>query len=161
MKKVSLQCPEGHWLFACFFLFFYFYTYHCWKNFHHNNHCIFYIWFLGFAGYFDATLYKDVHLGIEPSTATPNMFSWYDIQSSLFLCPSNKVEVHNEFTRSDMFVWVFHVFGMYNGLWVYLDPTKFQLPEKKASYLFVLDWKLHIMVYLLNTGLSSHRSCWI
>lgn len=32
---------------------------------------------LGFAGYFDATLYKDVHLGIEPSTATPNMFSWY------------------------------------------------------------------------------------
>ncbi|OMO61939.1 Protein arginine N-methyltransferase PRMT5 [Corchorus capsularis] len=30
----------------------------------------------GFAGYFDATLYKDVHLGIEPSTATPNMFSW-------------------------------------------------------------------------------------
>jgi len=32
---------------------------------------------IGFAGYFDATLYKDVHLGIEPSTATPNMFSWY------------------------------------------------------------------------------------
>ncbi|KAH9798421.1 protein arginine N-methyltransferase 1.5 [Citrus sinensis] len=29
----------------------------------------------GFAGYFDAMLYKDVHLGIEPSTATPNMFS--------------------------------------------------------------------------------------
>ncbi|KAJ4826142.1 Protein arginine N-methyltransferase 1.5 [Turnera subulata] len=33
----------------------------------------------GFAGYFDATLYKDVHLGIEPSTATPNMFSWFSI----------------------------------------------------------------------------------
>lgn len=31
---------------------------------------------VGFAGYFDAVLYKDVHLGIEPSTATPNMFSW-------------------------------------------------------------------------------------
>ncbi|GKA22946.1 protein arginine N-methyltransferase 1.5 [Tanacetum coccineum] len=30
----------------------------------------------GFAGYFDAVLYKDVHLGIEPTTATPNMFSW-------------------------------------------------------------------------------------
>ncbi|KAL6011743.1 Protein arginine N-methyltransferase 5 [Asimina triloba] len=30
----------------------------------------------GFAGYFDATLYKDVHLGIEPTSATPNMFSW-------------------------------------------------------------------------------------
>ncbi|KAJ4958360.1 hypothetical protein NE237_025471 [Protea cynaroides] len=33
----------------------------------------------GFAGYFDATLYKDVHLGIEPSMATPNMFSWFAI----------------------------------------------------------------------------------
>ncbi|KAJ3696287.1 hypothetical protein LUZ60_001664 [Juncus effusus] len=33
----------------------------------------------GFAGYFDAVLYKDVHLGIEPSTATPNMFSWFPI----------------------------------------------------------------------------------
>ncbi|KAJ6811382.1 protein arginine N-methyltransferase 5 isoform X1 [Iris pallida] len=33
----------------------------------------------GFAGYFDATLYKDVHLGIEPTTATPNMFSWFPI----------------------------------------------------------------------------------
>ncbi|KAI5586964.1 hypothetical protein BDE02_06G246900 [Populus trichocarpa] len=31
----------------------------------------------GFAGHFDAKLYKDVHLGIEPSTATPNMFSWF------------------------------------------------------------------------------------
>ncbi|XP_031504319.1 protein arginine N-methyltransferase 5 [Nymphaea colorata] len=33
----------------------------------------------GFAGYFDATLYKDVHLGIEPTMATPNMFSWFAI----------------------------------------------------------------------------------
>lgn len=32
--------------------------------------------FVGFAGYFNAVLYEDVHLGIEPSTATPNMFSW-------------------------------------------------------------------------------------
>ncbi|MCH80029.1 protein arginine N-methyltransferase 1.5-like, partial [Trifolium medium] len=30
----------------------------------------------GFAGYFDATLYKDVHLGTEPSKATPDVFSW-------------------------------------------------------------------------------------
>ncbi|XP_057813500.2 protein arginine N-methyltransferase 1.5 isoform X1 [Cryptomeria japonica] len=33
----------------------------------------------GFAGYFDSTLYKDIHLGIEPSTATPDMFSWFAI----------------------------------------------------------------------------------
>jgi hypothetical protein len=32
---------------------------------------------IGFAGYFDATLYKDVHLGTEPSKATPDLFSWY------------------------------------------------------------------------------------
>lgn len=46
-------------------------------------------WFTGFAGYFDATLYKDVHLGIEPSTATPNMFSWYDIWFSFNLFARN------------------------------------------------------------------------
>lgn len=33
----------------------------------------------GFAGYFNSVLYKDIHLGIEPSTATPNMFSWFAI----------------------------------------------------------------------------------
>ncbi|KAL9275973.1 arginine N-methyltransferase 5-like protein [Drosera capensis] len=31
----------------------------------------------GFAGYFDAKLYKDVHLGMEPTMATPNMFPIY------------------------------------------------------------------------------------
>jgi protein arginine N-methyltransferase 5 len=33
----------------------------------------------GFAGYFDAQLYKDVHLSIFPPTHTPNMFSWFPI----------------------------------------------------------------------------------
>lgn len=33
----------------------------------------------GFAGYFDAQLYKDVHLSIHPPTHTPNMFSWFPI----------------------------------------------------------------------------------
>lgn len=33
----------------------------------------------GLAGYFDAQLYKDVHLSILPSTHTPNMFSWFPI----------------------------------------------------------------------------------
>ena len=33
----------------------------------------------GFAGYFDAELYKDVHLSIFPPTHTPNMFSWFPI----------------------------------------------------------------------------------
>ncbi|PIA44062.1 hypothetical protein AQUCO_01800245v1 [Aquilegia coerulea] len=52
----------------------------------------------GFAGYFDATLYKDVHLGIEPSTATPNMFSWFAIffplRTPVCLQPGSPLEVH-------------------------------------------------------------------
>ncbi|CAN1246563.1 Protein arginine N-methyltransferase 1.5 [Linum grandiflorum] len=52
----------------------------------------------GFAGYFDAVLYKDVHLGIEPSTATPNMFSWFAIffplRSPLCIKPGSSLEVH-------------------------------------------------------------------
>ncbi|XP_061346203.1 protein arginine N-methyltransferase 1.5-like [Gastrolobium bilobum] len=52
----------------------------------------------GFAGYFDATLYKDVHLGIEPSTATPNMFSWFAIffplRTPICVDPGSKLEVH-------------------------------------------------------------------
>lgn len=38
---------------------------------------LFYILIVGFAGYFDATLYKDMHLGNEPSRATPGVFTWY------------------------------------------------------------------------------------
>lgn len=33
----------------------------------------------GFAGYFDAQLYKGVHLSTVPGTATLNMFSWFPI----------------------------------------------------------------------------------
>ncbi|KAM1177603.1 hypothetical protein ACFX13_017333 [Malus domestica] len=52
----------------------------------------------GFAGYFDATLYKEVHLGIEPSTSTPNMFSWFPIffplRTPITLSPGASLEVH-------------------------------------------------------------------
>ncbi|KAJ4707623.1 Protein arginine N-methyltransferase [Melia azedarach] len=52
----------------------------------------------GFTGYFDATLYKDVHLGIEPSTATPNMFSWFAIffplRKPVCIQPGSTLEVH-------------------------------------------------------------------
>ncbi|GMQ02526.1 hypothetical protein CsSME_00048712 [Camellia sinensis var. sinensis] len=52
----------------------------------------------GFAGYFDATLYKDVHLGIEPSTATPNMFSWFPIffplRTPVQVPPGSPLEFH-------------------------------------------------------------------
>ncbi|KAK2446129.1 protein arginine N-methyltransferase 1.5 [Trifolium repens] len=52
----------------------------------------------GFAGYFDAVLYKDVHLGIEPSTATPNMFSWFSIffplRTPICVKPGSTLEVN-------------------------------------------------------------------
>ncbi|XP_031374612.1 protein arginine N-methyltransferase 1.5 isoform X2 [Punica granatum] len=52
----------------------------------------------GFAGYFDAKLYKDVHLSIEPSTATPNMFSWFPIffplRKPICVKPGLPLEVH-------------------------------------------------------------------
>ncbi|KAL9259330.1 arginine N-methyltransferase 1.5-like protein [Drosera capensis] len=52
----------------------------------------------GFAGYFDATLYKDVHLGMEPTMATPNMFSWFPIyfplRSPVHVQGGQTLEVH-------------------------------------------------------------------
>jgi protein arginine N-methyltransferase 5 len=33
----------------------------------------------GFSGYFDATLFDDVHVSIEPSTHSPDMFSWFPL----------------------------------------------------------------------------------
>uniref|UniRef100_A0A0E0N9K8 Protein arginine N-methyltransferase n=1 Tax=Oryza rufipogon TaxID=4529 RepID=A0A0E0N9K8_ORYRU len=52
----------------------------------------------GFAGYFDAVLYKDVHLGIEPNTATPNMFSWFPIffplRKPIYIPSKTPIEVH-------------------------------------------------------------------
>lgn len=52
----------------------------------------------GFAGYFDSTLYKDIHLGIEPSTATPNMFSWFAIyfplRQPIYVPVGSVMEVH-------------------------------------------------------------------
>ncbi|CAM8967572.1 unnamed protein product [Rhodiola kirilowii] len=52
----------------------------------------------GFAGYFDSVLYKDVHLGIEPSMPTSNMFSWFPIffplRTPLLIPPGSRLEVH-------------------------------------------------------------------
>ncbi|XP_062224110.1 protein arginine N-methyltransferase 5-like isoform X3 [Phragmites australis] len=52
----------------------------------------------GFAGYFDSILYKDVHLGIEPNTATPNMFSWFPIffplRKPIYVRSGSPMEVH-------------------------------------------------------------------
>jgi protein arginine N-methyltransferase 5 len=33
----------------------------------------------GFAGYFDCTLFGDVHISINPETHSPGMFSWFPI----------------------------------------------------------------------------------
>ncbi|XP_010526290.1 PREDICTED: protein arginine N-methyltransferase 1.5 [Tarenaya hassleriana] len=63
----------------------------------------------GFAGYFDAVLYKDVHLGIEPSTATPNMFSWFPIffplRKPVYVQPDSPIQVHFWRCRGSTKVW--------------------------------------------------------
>mmetsp|Transcript_2186 Transcript_2186/g.5170 ORF Transcript_2186/g.5170 Transcript_2186/m.5170 type:complete len:276 (-) Transcript_2186:212-1039(-) len=52
----------------------------------------------GFAGYFDAKLYGDVHLSTHPPTHTPNMFSWFPIffpmRSPMRVPPAADVEIH-------------------------------------------------------------------
>ncbi|KAK7320731.1 hypothetical protein VNO77_30468 [Canavalia gladiata] len=51
-----------------------------------------------FAGYFDATLYKDVHIGTEPSTATPEVFTWrpmfFPLRTPLCMHRGSILEVH-------------------------------------------------------------------
>lgn len=52
----------------------------------------------GFAGYFNAILYKDIHISIEPSTFSTGMFSWYPayipIKSSITLKKDEQLKVH-------------------------------------------------------------------
>lgn len=52
----------------------------------------------GFAGYFNAVLYKDIDISIEPSTFSTGMFSWYPayipIKSSVTLKKDEQLKVH-------------------------------------------------------------------
>lgn len=52
----------------------------------------------GFAGYFSAVLYKDIHISIEPSTFSTGMFSWYPayipIKSSMKLKKDEQLKLH-------------------------------------------------------------------
>eukprot|EP00271_Cylindrocystis_brebissonii_P015961 TRINITY_DN39061_c0_g1_i1.p1 TRINITY_DN39061_c0_g1~~TRINITY_DN39061_c0_g1_i1.p1 ORF type:complete len:675 (-),score=92.30 TRINITY_DN39061_c0_g1_i1:75-2099(-) len=63
----------------------------------------------GFGGFFDACLYGDVRLGIEPSTATPNMFSWFPIffplRHPLYVPLGAQVECHFWRCTSPTKVW--------------------------------------------------------
>ncbi|XP_015174436.1 PREDICTED: protein arginine N-methyltransferase 5 [Polistes dominula] len=45
------------------------------KTFNVKQNCILH----GFSGYFEAVLYNDINLSIEPSTHSPGMFSWFPI----------------------------------------------------------------------------------
>lgn len=52
----------------------------------------------GLAGYFEATLYKDVVMGIHPTTHSPGMFSWFPlffpISSPIHATPGSQLDVH-------------------------------------------------------------------
>lgn len=45
------------------------------KIFHVEQNCVLH----GFSGYFTAVLYENIVLSIEPSTYSPDMFSWFPI----------------------------------------------------------------------------------
>ncbi|KAL0687219.1 hypothetical protein Bca4012_086896 [Brassica carinata] len=99
----------------------------------------------GFAGYFDSVLYKDVHLGTEPTTATPNMFSWSWISSQSFFLLRKPVEVHPD---SPLEVHFWRCCG-------------------SSKVLFVAAWTVTTLVrnrflsrfsYSLFTGLQKQRS---
>ncbi len=51
----------------------------------------------GFIGYFDSKLYKDVHISINPPTASEGMFSWFSmffpIKTPIYLHKGETVEV--------------------------------------------------------------------
>eukprot|EP01121_Diplochlamys_sp_Union-15-3_P004431 TRINITY_DN1457_c0_g1_i1.p1 TRINITY_DN1457_c0_g1~~TRINITY_DN1457_c0_g1_i1.p1 ORF type:complete len:617 (+),score=84.84 TRINITY_DN1457_c0_g1_i1:91-1941(+) len=63
----------------------------------------------GFAGYFDATLYEDVHISIYPPTFTQGMFSWFPIyfpiQVPIYLPAGCEVEVNFWRLESSKKVW--------------------------------------------------------
>jgi protein arginine N-methyltransferase 5 len=52
----------------------------------------------GFAGYFNAVLYKDINISIEPLTFSTGMFSWYPayipIKSSMILKKDEQLKLH-------------------------------------------------------------------
>uniref|UniRef100_A0A6B2L075 Protein arginine N-methyltransferase n=1 Tax=Arcella intermedia TaxID=1963864 RepID=A0A6B2L075_9EUKA len=52
----------------------------------------------GLAGYFDAELYKDVHISIHPPTSTPDMFSWFPLffpfKTPVYIPEDSTVSVH-------------------------------------------------------------------
>ncbi|XP_048507266.1 protein arginine N-methyltransferase 5 isoform X2 [Athalia rosae] len=52
----------------------------------------------GFSGYFDAVLYNDITLSIEPNTHSPGMVSWFPIffpiKEAVLLKAGDQVEVH-------------------------------------------------------------------
>ena len=67
----------------------------------------------GFIGYFHSTLYKDVHISIEPSTFSDGMFSWFPlyiplrqpVSLSLSLSVSLSVCLDFSYTRAPLPCW--------------------------------------------------------
>ncbi|KAI0219544.1 hypothetical protein L0F63_007469 [Massospora cicadina] len=52
----------------------------------------------GLAGYFEATLYKEVAMSIHPTTHSPGMFSWFPLffplAAPIHVTPGSELEVH-------------------------------------------------------------------
>lgn len=63
----------------------------------------------GFAGYFNAVLYKDINISIEPSTFSTGMFSWYPayipIKSPVTLKKGEHLKLHFWRLSNNLKVW--------------------------------------------------------
>ncbi|KAF7137514.1 hypothetical protein RHSIM_Rhsim07G0173800 [Rhododendron simsii] len=111
----------------------------------------------GFAGYFDATLYKDVHLGIEPSTATPNMFSWL-LSLSEYNCNTGELisaKVSNIFpiedtsvctTRFAFRITALAVLWFNQGLVRMVRNLSKRISYSQQQWPFVLGWSLGLSI---------------
>jgi len=63
----------------------------------------------GFAGFFDATLYKQVHISINPDTFSEGMFSWFPIffpiRQPTYVPSNSPIEAHFWRSSSSNKVW--------------------------------------------------------
>jgi hypothetical protein len=80
-----------------------------------------------------------VHLGIEPSTATPNMFSWYWYLLPVYLCTCTLAVILYG-TKSTEILWFvlfyFQVFNIFPSKDTYLRETRFYTRSKFLALLW-------------------------
>ncbi|EEB05578.1 type II protein arginine N-methyltransferase Skb1 [Schizosaccharomyces japonicus yFS275] len=99
----------------------------------------------GFAGYFEATLYKDISLSILPTTMdvkSPDMFSWFPmyipVQNPIYVPENSQLEFQMWRQTDGTKVWFEWAANSYtilrNGKHIELSSTRIHNPSGKVSY---------------------------